>query len=147
VNALHLPIDVSVVYAEAASRSAVANAAVARGNVSAVYEATTKAMESRAREKRVQYEADCAKVNMEFSPFVLDSHGSLHESAENVIEKMADAAHDITGRDKIELTGYIKRLVSVATQRGNALLDRTARNNSANSIGYLIASGLVLPRK
>ncbi len=48
------------------------------------------------------------------------------------------------GCNAYELSGYLKRLVAIAIQRGNAALDRAGLQLSRNSYGAAVASGMVV---
>ena len=47
----------------------------------------------------------------------------------------------------MEMAGYLKRLVAIAIQRGDAVLDRTALFNSRDSYGAAVAMGMVNAKK
>ena len=85
---------------------------------------------------------------MEFKPFVMESHGALGESAEEVLNRLTTYGVDVLGCEKAELLGYLHRRVAIALQRGNARLDRMAVSKSRNSFGAAVARGLaVAPRR
>jgi hypothetical protein len=52
----------------------------------------------------------------------------------------------VLGCNAYELSGYLKRRVAIAIQRGNAALDRAGLQLSRNSYGASVASGMVAER-
>ncbi len=50
------------------------------------------------------------------------------------------------GLRTVEMAGYLKRLVTIAIQRGNAALDRTALFSSRDSYGAAVAMSMVNAR-
>ena len=50
------------------------------------------------------------------------------------------------GLRAVEMAGYLKWLVAIAIQRGNAALDRTALFNSRDSYGAAVAMSMVNAR-
>ena len=56
---------------------------------------------------------------------MVESHGFLAPSAQAVLNDLAQYAQDVLGLRAVEMAGYLKRLVAIAIQRGNAALDRT----------------------
>ena len=100
---------------------------------------------ARAWAKSKKYTASCAQQDIVFKPFVLESHGALHEdSAGSVINQLASYGAGVLGCQHGELLGYFRRRVAIALQRGNARLDRMAVAKSRNSYGAAVARGLVV---
>jgi len=135
---LSLATDVSVVYAGAASYLPSEEKGV-RGAAAAV----DKALAERARDKRRLYVESCKAMDAEFEPFVVESHGFMHSSASKVVARLARHCAEVVGGRETEMRGYITRRVAVALQRGNAMLERTARQASRGSYGAAVARGMV----
>ena len=135
---LTLAIDVTVCYSETASNLPSERARADKKVVDA--------LAKRAQAKAQKYGASCAEQGVEFLPFVLESHGGLHDSAVSVLTRLAKYGANVIGCREGELLGYMKRRVAIALQRGNAKLDRMALTKSRNSYGAAVARGLVVPR-
>ena len=137
---ISLALDVSMCYGEANS--------YLRTNREEVEEKVLEVLDRRALQKSLKYETSCAEQGMEFKPFVMESHGALGESAEEVLNRLTTYGVDVLGCEKAELLGYLHRRVAIALQRGNARLDRMAVSKSRNSFGAAVARGLaVAPRR
>ena len=83
---------------------------------------------------------------MKFLPFVFESHGGLGESASAVIDHLSKYGAAQNGCSDTMMSGYIKRVVAIAIQRGNAGLDSVARGRQAGSYGAMMARGLIAGR-
>jgi hypothetical protein len=136
--AISLAIDVSVCYAEADSYLRMGGHEEKK---------VLHVLAKRALVKSNKYTVSCAEQGIEFKPFVMESHGSLHSSAEDVLDRLAQYGSDASGCAKAELLGYLHRRVAIALQRGNARLDRMAVAKSRNSYGAAVARGIVVPRR
>jgi len=135
-----LAIDVSAVYGEAESyiRSDVND----RTSLSALRR--TGAITTRENKKKVRYAELEKDGEMQFLPFVFESHGGLGECARAVIECLSRYGAEHGGAcGQTAMSGYFKRVVSIAIQRGNAGLDSVARSRQAGSFGARVARGLV----
>ena len=80
-----------------------------------------------------------------FLPFVVESHGWLHESARDVLLALANNAHHCYGVPLASAMGYLHRRVAVALQRGNAWLGQWARQRSRCSVQAKVATGMLEP--
>jgi len=96
----------------------------------------------RAGEKRASYDAPCGGEGMDFVPYVVESHGFLHDSAVQVLNGLARNARIAFAVEHAALASYLKRRAAIALQRGNALLECEARHAARNSLGGKIGSGL-----
>ena len=79
-------------------------------------------------------------------PFVVESHGWLHPDAVVVLGRLARNAEAALGSRCGEMVGYLKRLVAIGLQRGNAWLERNARDRSRGSWGGAVGAGLIVAR-
>ena len=134
---LTLAIDVSVCYAEAKS-----NLPKTRREVGKTI--MFSALAKRAAAKVNKYRGSCAEQDIRFEPFVLESHGAMHSSASAVLDDLVKYGAAVLGCEEAELSGYMRRRVAIALQRGNAKLDRMAVMKSRNSYGAAVARGLVV---
>jgi len=125
---LSLATDVTMIYGEADSY---------------LPDKLSKALFNREARKVNTYEKECARRDIEFQAFVMESHGYLHESAERVLTTLAKYMADQFGRREVDTLGYFKRRVAIALQRGNAKLDCTAIRKSWGSYGAKNAMGLI----
>ena len=143
--------DVSVVYAGAASylpRAEKMTKAMNKGvgaMVGAIVKAAKARVNARAREKSQKYSEACTAEHIEFVPFVAESHGYLHESAVNLLDKLVVNARLKFNVEVGELKGYLQRRLAIALQRGNALLEREGRIRSRGSYGAAVSAGLIVP--
>ena len=94
--------------------------------------------------KKTRHYADLPRSGeCEFIPFVFESHGGLGEAANRVITKLAAYGAEQNGCSDMVMAGYIRRLVAIAIQRGNAGLDSVARQKQAGSYGGMVGKGLI----
>lgn len=63
--------------------------------------------------------------------------------AERVIKRLAKYGAAQNGCSEGAMVGYIKRVVAVAIQRGNAGLDSVARQRQAGSFGAAVSRALM----
>jgi hypothetical protein len=103
----------------------------------------TAVVEKRERAKEKHYSKLDRSGELSFSPFVFESHGGFGDSAERVVQWMAHHGSECNGVSEAVMTGYIRRIVAIAIQRGNAGLDSVARSRQAGSYGSLVARGVV----
>jgi hypothetical protein len=103
----------------------------------------TAAIVAREKAKRVKYAALPESGEMEFLPFVFESHGGLGESARIVIERLAKYRGGGDWSEEMAMVGYLKRVIAIAIQRGNAGLDSVARSRQAGSYGARVARGMM----
>ena len=61
-----------------------------------------------------------------------------------VLDDLVKYGAAVLGCEEAELSGYMRRRVAIALQRGNAKLDRMAVMKSRNSYGAAVARGLVV---
>lgn len=134
---LTLAIDVSVCYAEAKSNLPKTRREVGKTKM-------FSALAKRAAAKVNKYRGSCAEQDIRFEPFVLESHGAMHSSASAVLDDLVKYGAAVLGCEEAELSGYMRRRVAIALQRGNAKLDRMAVMKSRNSYGAAVARGLVV---
>jgi hypothetical protein len=134
-----LAIDVSGVYGEA--ESYIRGDVNDRSSLSALRR--TAAIVAREKAKRVKYAALPESGEMEFLPFVFESHGGLGESARTVIERLAKYRGGGDWSEEMAMVGYLKRAIAIAIQRGNAGLDSVARSRQAGSYGARVARGMM----
>lgn len=104
---------------------------------------TTTNANTRCNIKCGHYDESMAAVGVQFSPFVMESHGWLHPSSTHVLQALATNAKEAFGVAAGDALGYLKRRVAVALQRGNCLSECYARERSRNSYGGAAAAGLV----
>jgi hypothetical protein len=62
----------------------------------------------------------------------------------DVLDRLARYGGQVLGCNAYELSGYLKRRVAIAIQRGNAAVDRAGLQLSRNSYGAAVASGMVV---
>ncbi len=62
----------------------------------------------------------------------------------DVLDRLARYGGQVLVCNAYELSGYLKRRVTIAIQRGNAALDRAGLQLSRNSYGAAVASGMVV---
>jgi hypothetical protein len=136
---MRLAVDVSGVFGEAASYM--------RGDLSDRLSLTslrrTSAVVSREKDKIRHYAELPASGEMDFLPFVFESHGALGECARRVIEHLSRYGAAQNGCSESVMAGYIKRVVAIAIQRGNAGLDSMARGRQAGSYGAAVGRGMI----
>ncbi len=99
---------------------------------------------TRETQKQRKYEERCRPLGVKFTPFVVESHGFVSRSAVDVLDQLALYGGQVLGCNAYELSGYLKRRVAIAIQRGNAALDRAGLQLSRNSYGAAVASGMVV---
>lgn len=97
-------IDVSIIYPAADSHSALASTAQCA--------AATK----RENEKREKYDRIAIRNGFIFVPFVIESFGAIGKCADQLIKELANCTNDASN------SSYFKRRLSIALQRGNALI-------------------------
>ena len=138
-NEFRLAIDVSGVYGESASYlpqkfKAGLSECELRGGAVLIREMA-----------KARHYADLPRRGeSDFLPFVFESHGGLGIAAEKVISRLAKYGAEQNGCTTKEMSGYIKRVVAIAIQRGNAGLDSVARQKQAGSYGAMVARGYVV---
>ncbi len=99
---------------------------------------------ARETQKQRKYEERRRPLGAKFTPFVVESHGFMLRSAVDVLDQLAMHGGQVLGCNAYELSGYLKRRVAIAIQRGNAVLDRAGLQLSRNSYGAAVASGMVV---
>jgi len=137
-----LAIDVSAVYGESTSYLP----AEIKDRWSEIDIRRSGAVEAREGHKKRHYANLPESGECEFMPFVFESHGGLGQSAIAVIDRLAEYGAQPPRVTEAEMKGYIKRIVAVAIQRGNAGLDSVAREKQAGSYGAAVARGMVAGR-
>jgi hypothetical protein len=136
---LCLATDVSVLYGVADSKLSV------KDPVSKACARLKKQCKRRETEKTRKYQRTCEQLHAEFEPFVVESHGFLARGAVKTLDQLAKYGSEVLGGVASEMSGYLKRRVAIAIQRGNAALDRTGLQHSRNSYGAAVATGMVVP--
>lgn len=135
---LCLATDVSVLFGAADSKLDVQDPVPKAGK------RLRKQCAARETQKQRKYEERCRSLGAKFTPFVVESHGFVSRSAVDVLDRLARYGGQVLGCNAYELSGYLKRRVAIAIQRGNAALDRAGLQLSRNSYGAAVASGMVV---
>jgi len=146
VDGFRLGIDVTFIYGESDSYlpNEFDDGSVPVGQSESVKQ-LMKLFAQRQSLKAKDYESECKSRDIEFVPFILESHGYMHETADRVLERMAEYSVKMFGGNFGEIIGYMKRRIAIAIQRGNARLNDTAIAKSMHSFGSRVARGLVVP--
>jgi hypothetical protein len=108
--------------------------------------ALMETMVRRSVAKSKKYQSECVSRELEFEPFVIESHGYCGESVTRVLERMAGYAVSNFGGCFSAVLGYMRRRIAIAIQRGTARLDVDAIGRSAHSFGALEARGFAVRR-
>lgn len=140
---LSLATDVSVLYGEAPSHMSSNYDSEGLERVTAIRKKMKSAIASREKAKTNLYADSCAQYDWLFKPFVMESHGFMSAGASDVIDKLAEYASDQYMMPAPSFSGYLRRRVAIALQRGNANLDQSAVLASRGAFGAALANGLV----
>lgn len=134
-----LATDVSVLFGEADSKLNV------KDPVSAACKRLHAQCKRRETEKTRKYQHECKQqLRAEFRPFVVESHGFIGAGAQILLNQLACYGSEVLGCTTTEMSGYLRRRIAIAIQRGNAALDRTGIQLSRNSYGASVARGMVV---
>jgi len=90
-----------------------------------------RAMEGRKRRKYEQY---ARQVDGAVAPFVLESYGTVGDSAKSFVQKLAAHAADHTGVSLKAFRAQALGELSVALQRGNAAVALVGQNVSRSGV-------------
>jgi hypothetical protein len=135
-------IDVSGIYGEA--KSHLPNGSVEGWSEDQLRAHTMDQLRARDSKKDRHYAALSEIGEADVIPFVFESHGGLSERAEKFIKEICDYAADqdyYSVNASWLLAGYIRRRVSIAVQRGNAMLDKRASSAQRNSFSARASNG------
>jgi hypothetical protein len=93
--------------------------ATAKSYVKQAAETDGYAAEQREKVKLAKYKDHAALMNVELLPFVMERHGRMGKSCEQVFLRLAQMAHDVG----LELkTDHFAKIASIACQRANGKL-------------------------